>query len=137
MVLKTIIIAEMIRTANNGPTDILGLLHRIEAESFPFTRPEISLYLQLAGDQQDIGTHQLYIDIVDDDYKSVAKSPPINLNITSKLTEKEPSEPFEIELTVKIQNLQIHRSGPYEFRVVVNDRIIGIGTLVAQKSNTR
>ena len=124
MIFRNGLLADAIATTERGKKNLLGIFDNIAAVEFPAIHPSMMIYMQLAGDEKDVGPHKIMMNFVDGDYKVIHSSPPVEIQISDPNHSPMPlALTFEVE--VHIQNLKIPAEGIYEFWVMDNGRHIG------------
>ncbi len=109
------VLADSANVSREGKLNLLGIFENIHAIGFPVTHPALALIFGIEADTGDaIREHDMVIDVVDSDGKSIA-------NITGKLK-------FGQATTGKVRSnqiiffngMQFSKPGMYEFKIIIN-----------------
>jgi hypothetical protein len=108
-------------TDSQGKLNILGTFDTINAGQMPATHPQCSVALRIVFDKMEEGDHQVRLNFVDEDGKSVV--PPIDMPVHVEV----PDEAIFISrnFIVNIQNLKFERPGFYSVDVSLGGEIKG------------
>jgi hypothetical protein len=105
-------------TDDNGKLNLLGAFDTIYAQQLPAVHPQCSLALRVTFGHEDEGNHDMRLNFVDADGRSIMPQIPIPLNITL---------PGDTHFTtrnfiVNIQQLKFETPGLYSMDIVFDGR---------------
>ena len=124
MTFRNGLLADAITTSDRGKKNLLGVFDNIASVKYPAIHKQMAIYMQLAGDEKDVGSHDIELTFVDGDYRKIHSSPPVQIVIENPNNSPLPVTLF-FEVEVRIQNLEIPSEGAYSFWVMDNGRHIG------------
>lgn len=125
MKLRYCILADTIVRNVDGKLIIIGVFDGIACKNFPAVHPRLSMAIQIDGGISEIGEHELEINFVDADYKSLGEPMKAPIHLTKTIGKNASSRDFN----VNVQNLVIPGPGLYEVTIKVNNRHIGSAPL--------
>lgn len=119
-------------TSDGGKLNILGAFDTIFAATFPIIHPHCAIALRVRFRPSERGDHELGIDFVDEDGRSLL--PPLRIGMNVGVSE---GERFAtIAMAVNIQQLNFPRPGEYAVNLTINrDEKASFQLLVKQVSS--
>lgn len=108
-------------TDSQGKLNILGTFDTINATQMPALHPQCSVALRLVFDKMEEGTHNVGLNFVDEDGRSVM--PPISMPIKVEV----PDEAIFVSrnFIVNIQHMKFQKPGFYSVDISVDGEIRG------------
>ena len=104
--------------------NILGIVRSINAIGYPVVHPQLSLYVEFLCEDGDEGSHDVWFDFVDGDYKSLVKTPKISFDV------KESNS--LVDLAMEVKGLHLPSEGTYGFKVFADGKEVITIPLQAQ-----
>ena len=105
-------------TDNNGKMNILGTFDTIYTSQLPAVHPQCSIAIRMTFNKVEEGTHNVKLNFVDEDGKSVMPPIPIPLEVAV------PDETIFLSrnFIVNIQKLKFEKEGLYSIDIAVDGR---------------
>ena len=105
-------------TDDNGKLNLLGAFDTIYTQQLPAIHPQCSIALRVTFSSGDEGKHALQVNFVDADGHSIAKFPPIPVEVSLPDDMHFGTRNF----IVNIQQLKFDNPGLYSIDVLLNSR---------------
>ena len=105
-------------TDYHGKLNLLGTFDTILAGQMPAMHPQCSLALRVVFEKSEEGNHQLKINFVNEDGKSIMPAIPVSLEVTVP----EDSIFVSRNLVINIQQLKFDQPGLYSIDVALDNR---------------
>ena len=118
MEIKTAVLADTANVSQEGKLNIMGIFNRIHSESFPVTWPCMALVVRLEAHSSEVGSHEITIQITDEDGGKLAKIQG-DLDIGGG---DDPEDPPHGHIILPIQNAKFFKPGVYSFDILIDGR---------------
>ena len=105
-------------TDDNGKLNLLGAFDTIYTQQLPAIHPQCSIALRVTFSSQDEGKHNLHLNFVDADGRSIAKFPPLPVEVALP----EDMHFGTRNYIVNLQQLKFDSTGLYSIDISLDDQ---------------
>lgn len=113
------ILADCANITREGKLNILGIFDRMQAQSFPYTHPQMQLVMRFEADIVESGkTKKVEIQLMDADGKRL-----FVLGGEMALGQGRPGELISSHHILTLNMLKFERPDDYEFKILVNEEL--------------
>ncbi len=123
MELRIFLLADFANLDAGHKLNIIGAFNTIQARIFPAVHPSMYLVAKVAAELGEFGTQRDYkIIFFDEDANELGK-------IEGRFSFPQPKDRqrrSEFNVVIALRDLQFSKEGRYEFRLLVNDTLLGV-----------
>jgi hypothetical protein len=107
-------------TDYGGKLNILGTFDTIVARQFPVFHPQCTIALRLVFDRNEEATHQIVLNFIDDDGRSIM--PSIEMGVDVRM----PPDSLHVarNFIIHIQQMKFDRAGHYAIGVMMDNALL-------------
>lgn len=124
MILKNALLADHIVNLDNNKKAVLGVFNNIASFEYPMIHAKMFMYLDIIGDIDEEGKHEMEIHLLDGDFKKLGDFNTNEFELPKNLPELI-LPTLRTEVVVELNGFGVEHPGLYVFRILVDGNRLG------------